>query len=62
MKKKMSTFEKVFREEGKAEGKDKTVLEFIQDKRDYHVTAPDTGRTAEILQNGRSHGKTIPST
>ena len=60
MKKKMSTFEKVFREEGKAEGevigeargraegRDKTVLEFIQGKRDYHV--PDIQIQEELLK------------
>ena len=37
MKKKMSTFERVFREEGREEGRDETVLEFIQGKWDYHV-------------------------
>ena len=56
MKKKMSTFEKVFREEGRAEGeakgraegRDKTVLEFIQGKRDYHV--PDIQIREELLK------------
>ena len=56
MKKKMSTFEKVFRAEGKAEGKaegraegrDETVLEFIQGKRDYHV--PDIQIHEELLK------------
>ena len=60
MKKKMSTFEKFFREEGKmegevigeargrAEGRDKTVLEFIQGKRDYHV--PDIQIREELLK------------
>ena len=56
MKKKMSTFEKVFREEGevigeargRAEGRDKTVLEFIQGKRDYHV--PDIQIHEELLK------------
>ncbi|MBR5908397.1 MAG: hypothetical protein IKZ66_00315 [Schwartzia sp.] len=63
MKKKMSTFEKFFkeegrvegreegrvegREEGKAEGRDETVLEFIQGKRDYHV--PDIQIHEELL-------------
>ena len=48
----MSTFEKVFREEGReedrAEGKDETVLEFIQGKRDYHV--PDIQILDELLK------------
>ena len=44
MKKKMSTFEKVFR----AEGRDKTVLEFIQGKREYHV--PDIQIHEELLK------------
>ena len=52
MKKKMSTFEKVFREEGReedrAEGKDETVLEFIQGKRDYHV--PDIQILDDLLK------------
>ena len=48
MKKKMSTFEKVFREEGRAEGRDETVLEFIQGKRDYHV--PDIQIHEELLK------------
>ena len=56
MKKKMSTCEKFFREEGRvegraegrAEGRDKTVLEFIQGKRDYHV--PDIQRHEELLK------------
>ena len=52
MKKKMSTCEKFFREEGKAEGRaegrDKTVLEFIQGKRDYHV--PDIQIQEELLK------------
>ena len=56
MKKKMSTFEKFFREEGKmegevigeAKGRDKTVLEFIQGKRDYHV--PDIQIREELLK------------
>ncbi len=56
MKKKMSTFEKFFREEGevigeargRAEGRDKTVLEFIQGKRDYHV--PDIQIREELLK------------
>ena len=37
MQKKMSTCEKFFREEGEVEGRDKTILELIQGKRDYHV-------------------------
>ena len=64
MKKKMSTFEKFFRAEGKAEGRvegkaegkaegraegrDETVLEFIQGKRDYHV--PDIQIHEELLK------------
>ena len=48
MKKKMSTFERVFREEGRVEGRDKTVLEFIQGKRDYHV--PDIQIQEELLK------------
>jgi hypothetical protein len=44
MKKKMSTFEKVFR----AEGRDETVLEFIQGKREYHV--PDIQIHEELLK------------
>ena len=56
MKKKMSTFEKVFREEGREEGRvegreegrDETVLEFIQGKRDYHV--PDIQILDELLK------------
>ena len=64
MKKKMSTFEKFFREEGeaigeargeakgraegRAEGRDETVLEFIQGKRDYHV--PDIQIHEELLK------------
>ena len=48
MKKKMSTCEKFFREEGRAEGRDKTVLEFIQGKRDYHV--PDIQIQEELLK------------
>ncbi len=52
MKKKMSTFERVFREEGRAEGeakgRDNTVLEFIQGKRDYHV--PDIQIHEELLK------------
>ena len=64
MQKKMSTFEKVFREEGRAEGlaegeakgraegeakgRDNTVLEFIQGKRDYHV--PDIQIHEELLK------------
>ena len=52
MKKKMSTCEKFFREEGKMEGReegrDKTVLEFIQGKRDYHV--PDIQIHEELLK------------
>ena len=48
MKKKMSTCEKFFREEGKEEGRDKTVLEFIQGKRDYHV--PDIQIHEELLK------------
>ena len=52
MKKKMSTFEKFFSEEGKMEGReegrDKTVLEFIQGKRDYHV--PDIQIHEELLK------------
>ena len=52
MKKKMSTCEKFFREEGeargRAEGRDKTVLEFIQGKRDYHV--PDIQIREELLK------------
>ena len=48
MKKKMSTCEKFFREEGRVEGRDKTVLEFIQGKRDYHV--PDIQIREELLK------------
>ena len=64
MQKKMSTFEKVFREEGReigreegraeglaegeAKGRDNTVLEFIQGKRDYHV--PDIQIHEELLK------------
>ena len=48
MKKKMSTCEKFFREEGEAKGRDKTVLEFIQGKRDYHV--PDIQILDELLK------------
>ena len=56
MQKKMSTCEKFFREEGevigeargRAEGRDKTVLEFIQGKRDYHV--PDIQIREELLK------------
>ncbi|MCR5381629.1 MAG: hypothetical protein K6G44_11650 [Lentisphaeria bacterium] len=64
MKKKMSTCEKFFREEGRVEGReegreegrvegeakgrDKTVLEFIQGKRDYHV--PDIQIHEELLK------------
>jgi hypothetical protein len=52
MKEKMSTFERVFREEGRAEGgakgRDNTVLEFIQGKRDYHV--PDIQIHEELLK------------
>ena len=60
MKKKMSTCEKFFREEGevkgraegkvegRAEGRDETVLEFIQGKRDYHV--PDIQILDELLK------------
>ena len=64
MKKKMSTFEKFFREEGRVEGemigeakgevigeakgRDKTVLQFIQGKRDYHV--PDIQIHEELLK------------
>jgi hypothetical protein len=56
MKKKMSTFEKFFRAEGevigeakgRAEGRDETVLEFIQGKRDYHV--PDIQIHEELLK------------
>ena len=60
MQKKMSTFEKIFREEGRAEGlaegeakgraegRDNTVLEFIQGKRDYHV--PDIQIHEELLK------------
>ena len=60
MKKKMSTCEKFFRAEGEAkgreegrekgrkEGRDKTVLEFIQGKRDYHV--PDIQIHEELLK------------
>ena len=56
MKKKMSTCEKFFREEGeaigeargRAEGRDKTVLEFIQGKRGYHV--PDIQIREELLK------------
>ena len=64
MKKKMSTFEKVFREEGRVEGRmegrvegraegeargrDETVLEFIQGKREYHV--PDIQILDELLK------------
>ena len=56
MKKKMSTCEKFFREEGeaigeargRAEGRDKTVLEFIQGKREYHV--PDIQIREELLK------------
>ena len=52
MKKKMSTCEKFFRAEGEvigeARGRDKTVLEFIQGKRDYHV--PDIQIREELLK------------
>ena len=60
MKKKMSTFEKVFRAEGKEEGRvegraegrdegrDETLLQFIQGKRDYHV--PDIQIHEELLK------------
>ena len=52
MKKKMSTCEKFFRKEGevkgRAEGRDETVLEFIQGKRDYHV--PDIQILDELLK------------
>ena len=56
MKKKMSTCEKFFREEGeaigeargRAKGRDKTVLEFIQGKREYHV--PDIQIREELLK------------
>ena len=48
MKKKMSTCEKFFREEGRVEGRDETVLEFIQGKRDYHV--PDIQIHEELLK------------
>ena len=48
MKKKMSTFERVFRVEGRVEGRDKTILEFIQGKRDYHV--PDIQIREELLK------------
>ena len=52
MKKKMSTFEKVFIEEGevkgRAIGRDETVLEFIQGKREYHV--PDIQILDELLK------------
>ena len=60
MQKKMSTFEKFFRAEGKAEGRaegrtegevkgrDETVLQFIQGKRDYHV--PDIQIHEELLK------------
>ena len=52
MKKKMSTSEKVFRAKGRAEGeakgRDNTVLEFIQGKRDYHV--PDIQIHEELLK------------
>ena len=56
MKKKMSTCEKFFREEGevkgraegKVEGRDETVLEFIQGKREYHV--PDIQIHEELLK------------
>ena len=56
MQKKMSTFERVFREEGReigreegrAERRDNTVLEFIQGKRDYHV--PDIQIHEELLK------------
>ena len=48
MKKKMSTCEKFFREEGKEEDRDKTVLKFIQGKRDYHV--PDIQIREELLK------------
>ena len=44
MTKKMSTCEKFFREEGR----DKTILEFIQGKRDYHV--PDIQIREELLK------------
>ena len=44
MKKKMSTCEKFFREEGR----DEAVLEFIQGKRDYHV--PDIQILDELLK------------
>ena len=60
MKKKMSTCEKFFREEGRVEGReegrvegrvegrDETVLEFIQGKRDYHV--PDIQILDDLLK------------
>ena len=56
MKKKMSTFEKVFREEGReagrvegeVKGRDETVFEFIQGKREYHV--PDIQILDELLK------------
>ena len=48
MQKKMSTCEKFFREEGEVEGRDKTILEFIQGKRDYHV--PDIQIREELLK------------
>ena len=56
MKKKMSTCEKFFREEGRVEGRmegevkgrDETVLEFIQGKRDYHV--PDIQILDELMK------------
>ena len=56
----MSTFEKVFREEGevkgraegrakgRVEGRDETVLEFIQGKREYHV--PDIQILDKLLK------------
>ena len=48
----MSTCEKFFREEGEvigeARGRDQTVLEFIQGKRDYHV--PDIQIREELLK------------
>ena len=37
MKKKMSTFERVFREEGKDEGTENTIRNFIERKRSRHV-------------------------
>ena len=37
MKKKMSTFEKFFREEGRAEGTENTIRNFIERKRSRHV-------------------------